>query len=146
MVHSGPVLSMEFSWDNRLLVSADQLGTVKVWKVADGKCLRQINIELSKHLAAVTMVRLNPAISRVYACCLDKSIKVFGLKSGTMLKEMSGGHESYIQGFDFLRVKNGDKVFKTDDLVLSYGFDGRVILWAIGQNAKLMPSLARLQA
>ena len=92
-------------------------------------------------MAAVTCVRLNPAISRVYACCLDKSIKVFGLKSGTMLKEMAGGHESYIQGFDFLRVQSDSKVFKTDDLVLSYGFDGRVILWAIGPNATLLPLL-----
>ena len=50
------------------------------------------------------MVRLNPANSKVYACCLDKTVKVFGLKSGTMLKELADGHETYIQGFDFLRV------------------------------------------
>lgn len=47
MVHQGPVLSLDFSLDNRLLASGDQTGTLKVWKVADGKCLRQINIELS---------------------------------------------------------------------------------------------------
>ena len=34
---------------------------------------------------------------------------------------------------------------RTDDLVLSYSFDGRVVLWALGQNAKLFPS-DRLQA
>ena len=141
MVHSGPVLSLDFSLDNRLLASGDQQGTVKVWKLADGKCLRQINIELSRNLASVTTVRLNPANSKVYACCLDKSIKVFGLKSGTMLKEMAGQHESYIQGFDFLCVKVADnKLVKTDDLVLSYSFDGKVVLWALGPNAKLFPS------
>ena len=26
---------------------------------------------------------------------------------------------------------------KTDDLVLSWSFDGQVVLWAIGPNAKL---------
>ena len=51
--------------------------------------------------------RLNPANSRVYAACLDKTIKVFGLKSGSMLKELSGNHQqAYIQGFDFLSVKS----------------------------------------
>jgi WD40 repeat protein len=44
MVHSGPVLSMNFSLDNRLLASGDKTGAIKVWKVADGKCLRQISI------------------------------------------------------------------------------------------------------
>ena len=89
----------------------------------------------------MTTVRLNPANSKVYACCLDKSIKVFGLKSGTMLKEMAGQHESYIQGFDFLCVRVADnKLVKTDDLVLSYSFDGKVVLWALGPNAKLFPS------
>ena len=79
-----------------MLASGDKLGTVKVWKVADGKCLRQISTGLSPELAPITQVKLNPANSKVYASCLDKSIKVFGLKSGTMLKELTGGHESYI--------------------------------------------------
>ena len=92
MVHQGgPVLSLDFSADGRLLASGDQSGTLKVWKVADGKCLRQISIELSESLASVTAVRLNPANSRIYAACLDKTIKVYGLKSGTMLKELSAG-------------------------------------------------------
>lgn len=57
-----------------------------------------------------------------------------------MLKELTGseqngGHQAYIQGFDFLSVKSPQdarKVIRTDDLVLSYGFDGQVILWALG--------------
>lgn len=96
MVHQSPVLSLNFSSDNRLLTSGDKTGTIKVWKVADGKCLRQISIQLSQNLASVTTVRLNPLNSKVYACCLDKSIKVFGLKSGTMLKELANGHDTYI--------------------------------------------------
>jgi len=35
---------MEFSWDNRLLATGDKQGQIKVWKVIDGKCLRQISI------------------------------------------------------------------------------------------------------
>ena len=47
MVHNSPILALDFSQDERLLVSGDKTGTIKVWKVADGKRLRQINIELS---------------------------------------------------------------------------------------------------
>lgn len=67
-------------------------------------------------------MRLNPANSKVYACCLDKTIKVFGLKSGTMLKELANGHDTFIQTFDFLKVKktpNDSSLVVTDDLVLS---------------------------
>jgi len=87
---------------------------------------------------------LNPANSRVYACCLDKTIKMFGLKSGTMLKELAGGHETYIQGFEFLRVRatQGQKSLTfTDDLILTSSFDGTVVLWAVGPNARLHPIL-----
>lgn len=91
-------------------------------------------------MASVTSVKLNPANSKVYACCLDKSIKVYGLKSGTMLKELAGGHDSYIQSFDFIKVPTDAEkrtLAKTDDLVLSWSFDGQVVLWAIGPNARL---------
>ena len=42
MVHDNPspILALDFSLDERLLVSGDQAGTIKVWKVKDGKCLR----------------------------------------------------------------------------------------------------------
>ena len=142
MVHSAPVLSLDFSLDNRLLASGDQTGIIKVWKVNDGKCLRQISIELSQNLASVTTVKLSPANSKVFASCLDKTVKVFGLKSGSMLRELAGGHESYIQGFEFLQVsktQDGKNMVITDDLVITYSFDGKVVLWAIGPNAKLLP-------
>ena len=62
-----------------------------------------------------------------------------------MLKELSSEDQTssaYIQGFDFINVKNpqdAKKLIKTDDLVLTYSFDGQVLLWALGQHAKLFP-------
>ena len=47
MVHNSPVLALDFSQDERILASGDKAGSIKVWKVTDGKLLRQINIELS---------------------------------------------------------------------------------------------------
>ena len=86
MVHNCSILALAFSQDERLLASGDKNGTIKVWKVSDGKRLREINIELSANMASITCIRINPQNSKVYASCLDKSIKVFGLKSGQMLK------------------------------------------------------------
>jgi WD40 repeat protein len=60
MVHSSSVLSLGFGTGNKLLVSGDQAGCIKVWKIADGKCLRQLNVELGPTLCSVTQVRLNP--------------------------------------------------------------------------------------
>ena len=96
MVHASAVLCLDFSHDGRILASGDKSGSIKVWKVSDGKCLRQIAIQLGADLAAVTTVKLNPSNAKVYAACLDKSIKVFGLKSGSLLKEFVSGHEDYI--------------------------------------------------
>lgn len=101
MVHQSPVLCMDFSLDSRLLASGDHEGFIKVWKVSDGKCLRQISVQLSQNIASITSIRINPANSRVFSACLDKSIKVFGLKSGTVLKELQSsqneqGHQAYI--------------------------------------------------
>ena len=31
----------------------------------------------------------------------------------------------------------------TDDLVLSMGYDGKVVLWALGSNAALVPAVGR---
>jgi len=59
-----------------------------------------------------------------------------------MLKELANGHDTFIQTFDFLKVKktpSDSQLVVTDDLVLSQSFDGKMILWAIGPNAKLLP-------
>ena len=135
MVHNSPILAMDFSKDERLLTSGDKAGNIKVWKISDGKCLREINIELSKNLASVTNVKLNPQSSKVFATCLDRSIKIFGLKSGQLLKELNGCHETYIQSFDFVKVKKDGGYIVTDDMVITCGYDGQTVLWQVNSEA-----------
>ena len=47
MVHNSPILALDFSQDESILASGDKAGSIKVWKVSNGKCLKQFNIELS---------------------------------------------------------------------------------------------------
>lgn len=48
MVHKAAVLSLDFSstltGDKLLLASGDAVGCVKVWKVQNGKCLRELEL------------------------------------------------------------------------------------------------------
>ena len=55
MVHEHAVLSLDFtgSKERLLLASGDAKGLLKVWKISNGKCLRQIAVCNS----AVTCVR-----------------------------------------------------------------------------------------
>lgn len=41
MIHSTSVLSLVMSRDNELLASGDKDGTVKIWKISTGKCLKK---------------------------------------------------------------------------------------------------------
>ena len=77
-----------------------------MWKLSDGKRLREINIELSASMASITCIRINPQNSKVYASCLDRSIKVFGLKSGQMLKQFQGCNQNFVQVFEFVKIKH----------------------------------------
>lgn len=41
MIHTSSVLSLALSRDNELLASADKEGTVKIWRISTGKCLKK---------------------------------------------------------------------------------------------------------
>lgn len=87
MVHTTAVSCLDFSADSQLLVSGDLAGTIQVWKVQNGKCLRKFDVQLSRELAAVTTVLINPQNSKIFAAYpQDRSVRIFGLKSGSMLK------------------------------------------------------------
>jgi WD40 repeat protein len=60
MVHTSAVTCLAFSYDDQLLASGDMAGTIQVWKVRDGKCLRKFDVQLSKEIAAVTRIVINP--------------------------------------------------------------------------------------
>jgi WD40 repeat protein len=73
-----------------ILASGDSAGKINVWKIANGKCLRSIHVN-----SAVTCLRFTQSFT-VYAACQDMSIRLYGLKSGALIKQFTDGHDSYI--------------------------------------------------
>ena len=93
-MHSKAVLSLIFSKDDKLLASGDSEGTIRVWKFQDGKKLREIIVQGSEK-PGVTSILFNNNNSQLIVGCLDSKIRVYGLKSGSLLKQLTG-HESFI--------------------------------------------------
>ena len=118
MVHGASILSLNFSRDLKLLASGDQAGTIKVWKTSQGKCLRTI-----ESIQGINNILLSYTNARVLASTLGNQIKVFGLKSGSMLKEMPPVHDTFIHSLQYLSRD-------ADDLVLSASCDGRLCVWS----------------
>ena len=94
MLHKRAVMSLHFSKDDKLLASGDAEGILRVWKFSDGKKLREIDTKAgeSEGISAIAFTSNN---SQIVLGCLDKSLKLYGLKSGNLLKEIRG-HDSFI--------------------------------------------------
>jgi WD40 repeat-containing protein SMU1 len=89
MLHNKAILSLVFSLDDKLLASGDSEGIIRVWKFQDGKKLREINIQGGEK-SGVTSILFNQNNSQLIAGSLDMTIRVYGLKSGSLLKQLSG--------------------------------------------------------
>lgn len=94
MLHRKAVLSLLFSDDDKILASGDQEGIIRVWKFSDGKKLREIDTKGGEK-SGIGCLALTSNNSQLVAGCLDRSIKLYGLKSGNLLREIKG-HDSFI--------------------------------------------------
>ena len=88
---------MDFSRDSELLVSGSQGGTIKVWRVRTGQCVRRFP---KAHGQGVTCVAFSRDATQVASGSFDALVRIHGLKSGKALKEMRG-HGSYVNEVAF---------------------------------------------
>ncbi|TNV86395.1 hypothetical protein FGO68_gene3514 [Halteria grandinella] len=120
MLHSKCVLSLAFSKDDKILASADSSGVIRVWKFAEGKKLREIEVQGGGSECGISSMVFATGNSQLIAGCMDKSIRVYGLKSGSMLKQFKG-HDSFIQSIQLLPGQ--------EQFLLSSAEDGVILLW-----------------
>jgi len=85
MLHRKAVLSLTFSKDDKLLASGDAEGLIRVWKFSEGKKLREIDT-LGGEKCGITCLLFSQNNSQLIAGSLDQTIRIYGLKSGNMLK------------------------------------------------------------
>ena len=91
MRHEQGVMCMAFGGKENsageMLTSGCQAGCVKVWKVANGACLRKFP---NAHTCGVTSVCFSRGGSQVLSTSLDGTIKCLGIRSGNILREYRG--------------------------------------------------------
>ena len=140
MLHEDAVLSLAWSKDSEMIATGDQAGKIKVWKVRTGQCVRRFD---KAHSQGVTCLCFSRDSTQLCSASYDASMRMHGLKSGKMLKEMRG-HTSYINHcvytMDGLRLVSVSEygAFSAADSILmcnaswnqvSSGSDGFVKVW-----------------
>lgn len=118
--HSTAIMSVAVSNDGTLLASGGTDGTVKVWRIDTGKCLREI---VAHDGAVVSCLTFSNDGTHVLSGSHDTTCREFGLRTSRMLKEFRG-HASYVNSCYYSLVDGGNAL-----RVLTGSADGTVRVW-----------------
>jgi WD40 repeat-containing protein SMU1 len=116
MMHDAAVLALAVSTDSELLASGAADGSLKVWKLRSGACVRRY---AAAHGGGVTSAVFSRDGSHVLSASFDATARVHGLKSGKMLKELRG-HASFV---------NAAAYTPDGACIITAGADGTLRTW-----------------
>ncbi|ODQ68450.1 WD40 repeat-like protein [Nadsonia fulvescens var. elongata DSM 6958] len=124
--HTGDVLSVAFSADNRQIVSSGRDRAIKVWNTL-GEC--KFDLVAKGHSDWVSAVKFNPGAesTQVISAGWDKLVKVWDVESSTLAADHIG-HAGYVS--DITISPDGS-------LCASGGKDGSIILWDLNSSKHL---------
>jgi WD40 repeat protein len=126
--HKGPVTSVSFSANGKIIATASHDGTVKLWGL-DGTLRKTLNAG-----SLVTSVSFNPNGDIIAAGCEDKTVKLWHLDerlNGTPLPSLTG-HENTVLDVSF--SPNGKMIASA-----SAGRDRNLMLWDLnGQRRAVL--------
>jgi WD40 repeat protein len=91
--HASPVRGVAVAPDGKRAVSAARDGTLKVWDLETGACLRA----LEGHTAPVGGVAMTPDGKRAVSASRDRTLKVWDLETGACLLTLEG-HTAPVDG------------------------------------------------
>jgi guanine nucleotide-binding protein subunit beta-2-like 1 protein len=121
--HTGDVLSVAFSADNRQIVSGARDKTIKLWNTR-AEC--KYTITQDCHSDWVSCVRFSPDTSNplIVSCGWDKVVKVWNL-TNCKLRANHFGHTQFI---------NTVTISPDGSLCASGGKDGKAMLWDLREG------------
>ncbi|KAJ2719780.1 hypothetical protein GGI07_005005 [Coemansia sp. Benny D115] len=97
MMMEGAITSLAFSHSGDLICSGAKDGKIKIWKTASGTSHKKLP---AAHTQEVTCVAFSADDSQVLSGSYTGALRIHGLKSGNMLKELRG-HSAAITGAIF---------------------------------------------
>jgi len=123
------VTSLSISNDGQLLASGAADGTVNLWRMDTGKCLRSIETSAAK--SGISCLAFSPQGSHILTASHDGTCREFGLRTARMLKEFRG-HTSYLTSCAYQLIDSSSQL-----VVLTASGDGTVRIWN-GQTADML--------
>ena len=130
-MHKSAVMSIAHSTDGEMLATGAADGTVKVWKLLSGQCLREFE---KAHSKGVLCICFRKDGSHILTGSHDSLCREFGLRTSRMLKEFRA-HSSYVNTCSYLY---DSFVGETSKLLVATGSaDGSVIVWD-GKSAEAL--------
>ena len=99
---------MAWSSDSRLLVSASDDKSLKLWELASGKCLKT----LKGHTNYVFCCNFNPQSNLIVSGSFDESVKIWDVKTGKCLRTLPA-HSDPVTAVCYCKVYYKDIVLCT---------------------------------
>src|SRR5262249_28604090 len=91
--HANLVDAVAFSPDGSQLATGSHDGTVRIWDIAKGQQLRQINAHTTPSVNPVYCVAWSSDGKQLISGSLDRSLKLWDAGAGTLIREFKGYKE-----------------------------------------------------
>jgi WD40 repeat-containing protein SMU1 len=130
------ILAMTVNIDGTMLASGDSNGSINIWNLKTGTCLRTFDKVHNGAITCLDFSRDGEESSKILSSSQDGNCREFGLRTCRMLKEFSG-HNSFVNCCNYVL---SDKL-----LVVTASADGTVRVWD-GRSAETLHILNPVSA